>query len=60
MDEKLKEEILKYIKNVEVTIKGYEFSLHSRDYIDVQSHEEHIYVLKQLTLKLKQKVQQNE
>ena len=33
MDEKLKEEILAYIKNVEITMKAYDFSLHSKEYI---------------------------
>jgi hypothetical protein len=56
MDEKLKEEILAYIKNVEITMKAYDFSLHSKEYIDIQSHQNNINKIKQLTINLKEKV----
>lgn len=56
MDAKLKEEILAYLKNVDIAMKAYDFALHSKQYIDLQSHENHINKIKQLTVKLKEKV----
>lgn len=57
MDEKLKEEILAYLKNVDIAMRSYDFVLHSREYIDIRSHENHINKIKQLTIKLREKVQ---
>lgn len=56
MDEKLKEEILAYLKNVEMTMRAYDFSLHSKEYIDIQSHQNNINKIKQLTIKLKERL----
>jgi cytidyltransferase-like protein len=56
IDEKLKEEISEYLKNVDFAMKAYDFSLHSKQYVDIQSHENHINKIKQLTIKLKEKV----
>jgi hypothetical protein len=57
MDTKLKEEILAYLKNVEIAMRSYSFSLHSREYIDIVSHESHINKVKMLTNILKEKVE---
>jgi hypothetical protein len=60
MDKKLKQEILAYIKNVEIAMRAYDFALHSRHYVDVGSHENHINKVKQLAAVLKQKVEKSE
>ena len=57
MDNKLKEELLAFFINVERTMKSYNFSLTSREYIDVNSHIRNIENVNRLLSELKKKVQ---
>lgn len=57
MDKKLKEELLAFFTNVERTMKSYNFSLTSRQYIDVNSHMRNIENVNRLLSELKKKVQ---
>lgn len=57
MDKELKEDILKFLINVERTMKAYNFSLTSRQYIDPISHMRNIENINRLCSELKKKVE---
>jgi CCR4-NOT transcriptional regulation complex NOT5 subunit len=57
MDQKLKEELLAFFTNVERTMKAYNFSLTSREYIDPYSHTKNIENINRLCSELKKKVE---
>jgi hypothetical protein len=57
MDKELKEEILKFLINVERTMKAYNFSLTSRQYIDPISHMRNIENINRICAELKKKVE---
>lgn len=57
MDKELKEEILKFLTNVDRTMKSYSFSLTSRQYIDPVSHMRNIENINKLCSELKKKVE---
>jgi hypothetical protein len=56
MDQKLKEEILAYITNVEHTMRSYRFSLTNKEYIDPVNHLANIEKINILTSNLKEKL----
>lgn len=57
MDKVLKEEMLRFLINVDRTMKSYSFSLTSREYIDVNSHMRNIENINRLCSELKKKVE---
>jgi|LakMenEpi03Aug12_release.lakeMendotaPanAssembly.Ray.scaffolds.fasta_scaffold842447_2 hypothetical protein len=57
MDKKLKEELLAFFTNIERTMKSYNFSLTSREYIDANSHMRNIENVNRLLSELKKKVE---
>ena len=57
MDKELKEQLLAFFTNVERTMKSYNFSLTSREYIDPASHMRNIENINRLCAELKKKVQ---
>lgn len=57
MDKELKEQLLSFFTNVERTMKAYNFSLTSRQYIDPQSHMRNIENLNRMCSELKKKVE---
>jgi hypothetical protein len=57
MDKELKEEILRFLINVDRTMKAYNFSLTSREYIDPYSHMKNIENINYLCTELKKKVE---
>lgn len=59
MDEKLKEELLTFIFNVQRTMKSYSFSLTSRQYINPASHMRNIENMNRLCSELKKKVEKS-
>ena len=60
MDQKLKEEILVFLFNIERTMKAYNFSLTSREYIDPASHMRNIENINRMCSELKKKVKNHE
>ena len=56
MDEKLKEELLAFFTNIDRTMKAYNISLTSREYIDPDSHVRNIENINRLCSELKKKV----
>lgn len=60
MDQKLKEEILVFLFNIERTMKAYSFSLTSRQYIDPNSHMRNIENINRMCSELKKKVKNHE
>lgn len=57
MDQKLKEELLAFFTNIERTMRAYNFSLTSREYIDPNSHMRNIEKINVMCLELKKKVE---
>jgi hypothetical protein len=57
MDEKLKEELLAFFTNISHTMRAYNMSLTSRQYIDPISHMKNIENINRLCSELKKKVQ---
>jgi hypothetical protein len=57
MDQKLKEELLAFFTNINLTMKAYGFSLTSREYIDSASHMRNIEKINNLCSELKKKVE---
>jgi len=57
MDQKLKEELLAFFTNIERTMRAYNFSLTSRQYIDPNSHMRNIENINVMCLELKKKVE---
>lgn len=57
MDKELKEQLLAFFINVERTMKSYNFSLTSRQYIDPISHMRNIENINHLCAELKKKVE---
>jgi len=60
MDKELKEEILRFLINVDRTMKAYNFSLTSRQYIDPASHMRNIENINRLCSELKKKVEKHD
>ena len=56
MDKDLKNDLLTFFTNIERTMKIYMFSLTSREYIDIHSHEKNIENINALCNNLKEKV----
>lgn len=57
MDKDLKQELLAFITNIERTMKAYNFSITSRQYIDPQSHMTNIDNINRICVELKKKVE---
>jgi hypothetical protein len=57
MDQKLKEELLAFFSNIERTMRAYNFSLTSREYIDPNSHMRNIEKINVMCSELKKKVE---
>jgi hypothetical protein len=56
MDEQLKDELLSFFANIERTMKAYNLSLTSREYIDPVMHDRNIQNINTLCNQLKEKV----
>lgn len=57
MDQKLKEELLAFFTNITHTMKAYNLSLTSRQYIDPASHMRNIEKINAICAELKKKVE---
>jgi hypothetical protein len=57
MDKELKEQLIAFFINVDRTMKAYNFSLTSPQYIDPQSHMRNIEKINALCAELKKKVE---
>jgi hypothetical protein len=60
MDKQLKEELLAFFTNISRTMKAYNFSLTSRQYIDPNSHMRNIENINRICAELKKKVEKHD
>ena len=60
MDKVLKEELLRFFINIDRTMKAYNFSLTSRQYIDINSHMRNIENINGILSELKKKVEKHD
>lgn len=60
MDKVLKEELLRFFINIDRTMKAYNFSLTSRQYIDINSHMRNIENINRILSELKKKVEKHD